>query len=70
MPDKDITTNDERFGLEIYNTKDVVDELIFIEENVISLTENTNKRILVTGSTAGLGQLTANSDINQLGRVL
>ena len=49
----------ERFGLETYNTKDVVDELIFIEENILPLTENTDKRILITGSTAGLGQLTA-----------
>ena len=52
-------TNNKRFGLDAYNTKEVVDELLFIEETTNPLTENNDKKILVTGSTAGLGQLTA-----------
>lgn len=51
--------DEARFGLSSYNTKEVVDELMYIEKNIVTLTENTDKRILITGSTAGLGQLTA-----------
>ncbi|MBQ1115560.1 SDR family NAD(P)-dependent oxidoreductase [Streptomyces sp. C3-3] len=41
------------------NTQEVADELRYIQENVRPLPEKDAKRILVTGSTGGLGQLTA-----------
>ncbi|MGW1217300.1 SDR family NAD(P)-dependent oxidoreductase [Streptomyces californicus] len=48
-----------RFGVGDYNTQEVADELRYIEENIRPLPEKDTKRILVTGSTGGLGQLTA-----------
>lgn len=50
----------DRFGVGIYNTQEVADELRYIEENVQPLPNGTGgRRILITGSTAGIGQLTA-----------
>jgi NAD(P)-dependent dehydrogenase (short-subunit alcohol dehydrogenase family) len=49
-----------RYGVGSYNTQEVADELRYIEENIRPLgTGGERKRILVTGSTAGLGQLAA-----------
>lgn len=47
-----------RYGVGTYNTQQVADELVFIEENVEPL-DGDPKRILITGSTAGAGQLAA-----------
>lgn len=47
------------YGLNTYNTPDVVEELLYIDETITSSSENTEKRVFITGSTAGLGQLTA-----------
>lgn len=52
-------SNANRFGLGTYNTKQVVEELLYIERNTDLIDEAHKKRILVTGSTGGLGQLTA-----------
>ncbi|WP_373520847.1 SDR family NAD(P)-dependent oxidoreductase [Aquiflexum sp.] len=49
----------DRFGLGTYNTKQVVEELLYIERNTEPIDEAHKKRILVTGSTGGLGQLAA-----------
>ena len=46
------------YGVGTYNTQQVADELVFIEENVEPL-DGDPKRILITGSTAGAGQLAA-----------
>jgi len=46
-------------GLNTYNTKNVVDELIYIEKNIKPIDKKYKKRILITGSTAGIGQLAA-----------
>lgn len=46
------------YGVGVYNTQQVADELVWIEENVQPLDGDT-KRILITGSTAGAGQLAA-----------
>jgi NAD(P)-dependent dehydrogenase (short-subunit alcohol dehydrogenase family) len=46
------------YGVGIYNTQQVADELVYIEENVEPLDGDT-KHILITGSTAGAGQLAA-----------
>ncbi|WP_165790802.1 SDR family NAD(P)-dependent oxidoreductase [Pleomorphomonas carboxyditropha] len=43
----------------IYNTQQVADELRYIEENIQPQGETGSRRILITGSTAGLGQLAA-----------
>ncbi|MGW4227997.1 SDR family NAD(P)-dependent oxidoreductase [Streptomyces sp. NPDC004980] len=48
-----------RFGVGDYNTQGVADELRYIQKNIRPLPEKDTKRILVTGSTGGLGQLTA-----------
>lgn len=48
----------ERFGVGTYNTQEVADELVWIGQNVRLLEDGQpRKRILITGSTAGLGQL-------------
>ncbi|WP_433794844.1 SDR family NAD(P)-dependent oxidoreductase [Actinoplanes sp. CA-252034] len=47
------------YGANIYNTQQVADELRYIEQNIQPLTGNDPKRILITGSTAGVGQLAA-----------
>ncbi|MFJ4027546.1 SDR family NAD(P)-dependent oxidoreductase [Paenarthrobacter sp. NPDC089989] len=46
------------YGAGVYNTQQVSDELVWIDENVRPLNGGT-KRILITGSTAGAGQLAA-----------
>ncbi|MBA2946999.1 SDR family NAD(P)-dependent oxidoreductase [Streptomyces sp. PSKA28] len=51
--------NGGRFGVGDYNTQEVADELRYIEENIGHLPKSDAKRILITGSTGGLGQLTA-----------
>ena len=48
-----------KYGLNTYNTPEVVEELEYIEKNVKPLSPKPDARILVTGSTAGMGQLTA-----------
>ncbi|MFE6028474.1 SDR family NAD(P)-dependent oxidoreductase [Streptomyces niveus] len=48
-----------RFGVGDYNTQEVADELGYIQEKVRPLPGKDTQRILVTGSTGGLGQLTA-----------
>lgn len=48
-----------RFGVGDYNTQEVADELSYIQKNVRPLPAKDTKRVLVTGSTGGLGQLTA-----------
>lgn len=48
----------DRFGVSLYNTQQVADELQYIEEN-IKPGAGRSKRILITGSTGGLGQLAA-----------
>ncbi|MER5336955.1 SDR family NAD(P)-dependent oxidoreductase [Micromonospora sp. NPDC002717] len=49
----------ELYGVDIYNTQHVADELRYIEENIQPLTDGDPKRILITGSTAGVGQFAA-----------
>lgn len=49
----------EKYGLNNYNTPQVTEELQYIEKNTKPISPNPNMRILITGSTAGLGQLTA-----------
>jgi hypothetical protein len=46
------------YGVGVYNTQHVADELMWIDENVQPVDGDT-KRILITGSTAGAGQLAA-----------
>ncbi|WP_326610544.1 SDR family NAD(P)-dependent oxidoreductase [Streptomyces scopuliridis] len=53
------TGNGGRFGVGDYNTQEVADELRYIEGNVRPLPGQKAKRVLITGSTGGLGQLTA-----------
>ncbi|WPO84342.1 SDR family NAD(P)-dependent oxidoreductase [Chryseobacterium sp. JJR-5R] len=45
--------------MNLYNTKEVVDEIYYIEKNIRPLSPEPTKRILITGSTAGIGFLTA-----------
>ncbi len=47
------------FGVGVYNTQEVADELRYIKENIQPLGHTGGKRILITGSTGGLGQLAA-----------
>ncbi len=49
------------YGVGSYNTQEVADELRYIEENIRPLApgDGVRKRILITGSTAGIGQLAA-----------
>lgn len=49
----------DAYGAGTYNTQEVADELRHIKKNVRRLKEGGNRRILITGSTAGLGQLAA-----------
>ncbi|MCY1674937.1 SDR family NAD(P)-dependent oxidoreductase [Pseudarthrobacter sp. SL88] len=46
------------YGVGVYNTRQVADELAWIHENIHPLAGDT-KRILITGSAAGAGQLCA-----------
>ncbi|GGI83647.1 SDR family NAD(P)-dependent oxidoreductase [Pseudarthrobacter scleromae] len=48
----------DHYGVGLYNTRQVADELMWIDENVQPL-DGDRKRILITGSTAGAGQLAA-----------
>ncbi|HRE51636.1 MAG TPA: SDR family NAD(P)-dependent oxidoreductase [Flavitalea sp.] len=48
-----------KYGLNTYNTPEVVEELQYIEKNIKPLSPKPEARILITGSTAGIGQLTA-----------
>ena len=52
------SSRDERFGATTYNTPQVAEEMRYIEAHVTP-TAGPKKRILITGSTAGLGELTA-----------
>lgn len=54
-----VTAQGELYGVGVYNTQQVADELRWIEENVTPLEGGEPKRILITGSTAGAGQLAA-----------
>lgn len=45
--------------MNLYNTKEVVGEIYYIEKNIRPLSPEPTKRILITGSTAGIGFLTA-----------
>lgn len=49
----------ERFGVGRYNTRDVADELMHIEQTVQPMTDGEMKRVFITGATGGLGQLAA-----------
>lgn len=46
------------YGVGVYNTQEVADELVYIDRNVQPL-DGEPKRVLITGSTAGAGQLAA-----------
>ncbi|MCI1746731.1 MAG: SDR family NAD(P)-dependent oxidoreductase [Acidipropionibacterium sp.] len=46
------------YGVGIYNTQQVADELVWIDQN-IHRAEGKTKHVLITGSTGGLGQLAA-----------
>ncbi|MEK3685037.1 SDR family NAD(P)-dependent oxidoreductase [Paenibacillus sp. FSL R10-2736] len=48
-----------RFGLGTYNTEEVVEELLYIEENTEPVDKAYRKKIFITGSTGGLGELAA-----------
>lgn len=49
----------QRFGAGVYNTDQVAEELRYIEDTVQRSSDTQAKRILITGSTAGVGQLAA-----------
>lgn len=49
----------DRYGVGVYNTQQVADELAWIDQNVQPLGGDDHKRILITGSTGGAGQLAA-----------
>ena len=53
-----MTPQGELYGVGIYNTQQVADELVWIDQNVQPAGVQT-KRILITGSTGGAGQLAA-----------
>ncbi|MBT2586481.1 SDR family NAD(P)-dependent oxidoreductase [Arthrobacter sp. ISL-95] len=46
------------YGIDMYNTQAVADELVYIDGNVRPF-DGEAKRVLITGSTAGAGQLAA-----------
>ncbi|MBG0791409.1 MAG: SDR family NAD(P)-dependent oxidoreductase [Desulfovibrionaceae bacterium] len=48
-----------------YNTPEVVEELRYIEKNTKPVSPTPVKRVLITGSTAGIGQLTAKTLIKK-----
>lgn len=52
------TASGDLYGVGVYNTQQVADELRYIEENIPPLAGEA-KRILITGSTGGIGQLAA-----------
>ncbi|MCA0943853.1 SDR family NAD(P)-dependent oxidoreductase [Salipiger pacificus] len=49
----------QRYGAGVYNTDQVAEELRYIEDTVQRSSDTQAKRILITGSTAGVGQLAA-----------
>ncbi len=53
------TERSGRFGAGTYNTQEVADELRYIEENIRPRPRTDAKRVLITGSTGGIGQLAA-----------
>lgn len=53
-----LTPQGELYGVGIYNTEQVADELVWIDQNVLPA-DGQAKRILVTGSTGGAGELAA-----------
>ena len=55
----DAAAGDDRFGVGTYNTQEVADELRYIEQNIGPLSGGDARRILITGSAGGLGQLAA-----------
>lgn len=57
-PDGNAQPQGDRYGVGVYNTQKVADELTYIDENVRPL-DGEPKRVLITGSTAGAGQLAA-----------
>ena len=54
----DLAPQGDLYGVGVYNTQQVADELQWIDANVEAL-EGEAKRILITGSTGGAGQLAA-----------
>lgn len=64
---QDVST---KYGLDSYNTPEVVEELRYIEENIKPLSPKPETLILITGSTAGIGQLTAKTLIAKGYRVV
>ncbi len=53
-----LTPQGDLYGVGVYNTQQVADELAYIEATIEPLTGD-GKRVLITGSTAGIGQLAA-----------
>lgn len=64
-PDVNAQSLNGNYGLNTYNTPEVVEELLYIEKNVKPLSPKPEARILITGSTAGIGQLAAKTLIAQ-----
>ena len=56
--DTGIHPQGEIYGVGVYNTREVADELVYIDGKVQPF-EGESKRVLITGSTAGAGQLAA-----------
>ena len=52
-----LTPQGDLYGVGIYNTQQVADELHYVQENVQPITGGELQRILITGSTGGAGQL-------------
>ncbi|MDR6438680.1 NAD(P)-dependent dehydrogenase (short-subunit alcohol dehydrogenase family) [Paenarthrobacter nicotinovorans] len=58
-PINGVRAQGDRYGVGLYNTQQVADELVWIDQNVQPLKGGEQKRVLITGSTAGAGQLAA-----------
>lgn len=58
-PEESVSAQGDQYGVGIYNTQQVADELRWIDENVTALTDGEPRRVLITGSTGGAGQLAA-----------
>ncbi|WLQ05865.1 SDR family NAD(P)-dependent oxidoreductase [Arthrobacter oryzae] len=58
-PATGVQAQGDRYGVGLYNTRQVADELVWIGEEVQSFKGGEHKRVLITGSTAGAGQLAA-----------
>lgn len=63
--DVNAQNTDGKYGLNSYNTPEVVDELNYIEKNSKTVSGASDTRVLITGSTAGVGQLTAKALIEK-----